>query len=227
MAIVKKSQATITSIIKLAAGVFTVTMETEKIIRYEPGQFLHLSLDYYDPSGQWPESRCFSIQNPFSGNKIVITYSVNGKYTERMSNELKIGSRVWLKFPYGDLFQRGHSTRNCVFIAGGTGITPFLSLFNSKMFESYNNPILYYGIRSVEYLFFNDALELANRINPLLSVEWVDQSLSGVIDIQRVLNITDAGSYFISGPPKMIKYFREELIKNGIQQEKIFTDDWE
>ncbi|MFZ1979306.1 MAG: hypothetical protein WAV76_15225 [Bacteroidota bacterium] len=46
--------------------------------KYRPGQFLHLTLDEYDPSKQWPESRCFSIQtNPDDAN-LKLSFSVKG-----------------------------------------------------------------------------------------------------------------------------------------------------
>lgn len=42
-----------------------------------------------------------------------------------MKTELYVGKELWLKLPYGDLFQRNHEKENCVVIAGGTKITSF------------------------------------------------------------------------------------------------------
>ena len=49
--------------------VYTVDLTPERPVpRFRPGQFLHLTLDDYDPSGFWPESRVFSIaSSPPSG----------------------------------------------------------------------------------------------------------------------------------------------------------------
>ncbi|MGB9599006.1 MAG: hypothetical protein ACPL7I_00520, partial [Myxococcota bacterium] len=57
----------------------------KKIPKFLPGQFLHFTLDEYDPStGFWPESRVFSIASAPVENRIRITYSVKGRFTKRM-----------------------------------------------------------------------------------------------------------------------------------------------
>ena len=82
---------------------------------------MHLALDEYDPSSGWPESRCYSMQTSPVNEFIKITFSVKGKFTTRMADELKQGKIIDLKLPYGDFFQQDHSKENVVFIAGGTG----------------------------------------------------------------------------------------------------------
>ena len=83
----------------------------EKKIKFKPGQFLHLALDEYDPSFPWPESRCFSMQSSPEDEVIRITFSVKGRYTARMVEELHLGKIVSLKLPYGDLFSRSFSLK--------------------------------------------------------------------------------------------------------------------
>jgi len=130
MAIVKKYPAKIVNIKNHIEGVYTLEIESlGKSFKYEPGQFLHLAMDEYDPSGQWPESRCFSMQSAPGQPLLRITYAVKGKFTSRMEKQLQPGSEITLKLPYGDMFIKPHNKNNTVFIAGGTGITPFLSLF--------------------------------------------------------------------------------------------------
>ena len=70
---------------------------------FRPGQFLHLTVDDYDPAGFWPESRVFSIaSSPRERERIRICYSVKGRYTTKMEQALKVGGEVWIKLPYGD-----------------------------------------------------------------------------------------------------------------------------
>ena len=71
--------------------------------RFKPGQFLHFTIDPYDQSGHWPESRVFSIASPPSDKeRLRITISKKGSYTTRIFNELKEGDEIWVKLPYGD-----------------------------------------------------------------------------------------------------------------------------
>lgn len=195
--------------------------------KYSPGQFLHLALDEdYDGSNQWPESRCFSMQSNPDAETIKITYAVKGKFTKQMEEKLKVGSEVWLKLPYGELFSQDHSKFNSVFIAGGTGVTPFLSLFNNKSFYEYVNPRIYLGFKSKEYNIYGQ--ELHEICNLTKSICFFYQDTDGVIDINNIFkkNGLDV-NYFISGPPMMIKSFKEILINKGISMNNILTDDWE
>src|SRR3989339_1953531 len=124
MAIVKKYKATVVEINNPLPDIFTISFSCDKKFQYNPGQFLHLALDESDGIGQWPESRCFSMQSSPNEKTLKITFAVKGNYTKRIAHELQEGKKVWLKLPYGDLFSQDHSLINCVFIAGGTGITP-------------------------------------------------------------------------------------------------------
>jgi ferredoxin-NADP reductase len=226
VAIIKKYPAKVSNIINQIPGVYTVFLESlDKPFKYDPGQFLHLALDEYDPAGQWPESRCFSIQSPPGEEFIKITFAVKGQFTSQMQQELKYGKIVTLKLPYGDLFTQPHNKTNTVFIAGGTGITPFLSLFNHNSFNDYVNPHIYLGFRSREYNIYHH--ELNNLYNSTESIKYFYENYDGAIDISRILDDNrNDHDYFISGPPLMIKIFKDFLIKNNVASNQIKTDDW-
>jgi len=225
MSIVKKIPARVVNIYNQIGGVYTLEFESlGKPFKYEPGQFLHLALDEYDPSGQWPESRCFSMQSSPDQPNIKITYAVKGKFTSRMEKELHPGSIITLKLPYGDLFTKSHNKGNSVFIAGGTGITPFLSLFTHESFNNYINPRIYLGFKTNSYNIYKNELKLVNLCNPKIFYEDIDGSL----DILNIFSENGTNSYyFISGPPSMIKIFSQTLITKGVSPTKILTDDWE
>jgi ferredoxin-NADP reductase len=229
MAIVKKYSAEIVSIQNFFKGVYTLEMiSLGKPFKYDPGQFIHLSLDEYDPSGQWPESRCFSIQSAPGNQTIKITYAVKGIFTSRMENVLRIGSKITIKLPFGDLFTQPHNKANTIFIAGGTGITPFLSLFNHSSFTEYSDPVLYAGFRNRDMNLYQTELDLAQKYNSEFRFSLVYQDEEGIMDINKIFAAgKSSGSFFISGPPAMIKAFKDQLIKNGISKDQVRTDDWE
>jgi ferredoxin-NADP reductase len=229
MTIIKKYPAKVFAVHNKIDGVYTVELESlGKPFKYEPGQFLHLALDDYDPTGQWPESRCFSIQSAPGEDLIRITYAVKGQYTIRMQKELVPGKEITLKLPYGNLFSQDHVKVNTVFISGGTGITPYLSLFTSLSFSTYEKPVLWAGFRNEEINLYTDKIKIAKRINTSLEVHYVYQDHDGILDIDKIFNASDKGtSYFISGPPEMIKSFKTFFLKQGIRTDQIKTDDWE
>lgn len=224
----KKYRSTILSINNPFVGIYTLEFKSlNGRYKYLPGQFLHISLDEdYDGSGQWPESRCFSMQSNPNEETIRITYSVKGKFTKQMEQQLNIGSEIWVKLPYGDLFTQTHNKKNTVFIAGGTGITPFLSLFTHESFNDYIKPKIYLGFRSKEFNVYKDELEHTCNSNSFMQLYFQDDV--GVIDIEQIF--IDNGinpNYFISGPPAMIKALKEALLSMGVPKSNILTDDWE
>jgi len=229
VALVKKYLSIVTGVENPLPDIYTVYFEsTENKFKYKPGQFLHLTLSEYDPSFQWPESRCFSMQSSPDETHIKITWSAGGKYTKRMAGEIKVGRKIWLKLPYGDLFQRPHKLDNCVFIAGGTGITPYLSLFTDNSFAHYVNPVLYFGARTKQHNIYNKELVKTKQINPNITVNTIYEDINGLINIENIFNINGtSATYFISGPPMMIKSFRTFLLSKGLDENKIRTDEWE
>lgn len=226
MSIVRKYKSKVKGINNPLPDIFTVTFSSDKKFHYNPGQFLHLALDEYDGAGQWPESRCFSMQSNTNEPRIKITFSVKGRFTKRMADELHEGKEVWLKFPYGDLFTQTHNKANTVFIAGGTGITPFLSLFTHESFNEYTEPRIYLGFRSKEYNIYHD--EITRSYNSSKFVKSYYENIDGIIDIHSIFNENGTNSdYFISGPPIMIKSFKKYLLLKGLEENKIRTDEWE
>lgn len=224
----KKYLSKIESIVNPFKGIYTLEFKSlAGKFKYLPGQFLHIALDEdYDGSSQWPDSRCFSMQSNPTEETIRITYAVKGEFTKEMEGQLKVGSEVWLKLPYGDLFSQPHVKINTVFIAGGTGITPFLSLFTHESFNEYTDPRIYLGFRSNAYNIYND--ELSRSCNSNFFVKLFNEDKDGIINIKSIAEDNGVdNNYFISGPPAMIKNFKCSLLEKGVPAGNVLTDDWE
>src|ERR1700730_14918876 len=99
---------------------YTRALRPERLVpRFRAGQFLHLALDPYDPSGFWPESRVFSIASPPARRDTArITYAVHGRFTARMESELVEGRGIRIKMPYGEFVI--DTRASVVLFAGGT-----------------------------------------------------------------------------------------------------------
>ena len=224
----KKYKSELISIINPFEGIYTLEFKSlGRPFKFHPGQFLHLAIDKdYDGIGQWPDSRCFSMQSNPIEETIRITYAVKGHFTKNMEQTLNPGSEVWLKLPYGDLFDQNHKKENTVFIAGGTGITPFLSLFTHESFNQYIKPKIYFGFRTKDHNIYQPELERLRNSSQFLK-SFIEDT-DGIIDIQQIFIDNGIDSdYFISGPPAMIKAFKNTLIRKGVPTNNVLTDDSE
>jgi len=242
-----KIQGIVSNLIKHDDGIYTVSILPHKRVpRFKAGQFLHLTIDEYDPQGGfWPESRVFSIASSPSSENVEIVYSVKGRYTTRMQSELAIGKKVWLKFPYGD-FSIDTSTelgQDIVLIAGGTGISPYLSYLRTIHANGSNSRRirLLYGIRNTAHLLSPEELnKFSSEIKDFEMTLFIENEIKtsipfskqyqGMITLDKILEIgtsLNLPAYFLSGPPGMIQFFKTGLISNGIKPEQIKIDEWE
>ena len=209
---------------------------------FNPGQFLHLAIDKYDPSYHWPESRAFSIATSSSTlDFLEVLISIKGEFTNRLKNEIDIGDEVWIKLPYGDFNFSKSSDRDTVLIAGGTGISPFMSFLRYAIDHKLNPSInLFYGVKNESMLIIESLLEECNKkiknFNYQLFIEHPDNPnddlrfTKGVLSFRSIMKKTKSLNnpiYYLSGPPAMIEAFEEGLIKAGISESSIMFDRWE
>lgn len=216
--------------------VFTVELKPDRPVpAFLPGQFLHLALDPYDPSGYWPESRVFSIASPaFERDHLVVTYSVKGGFTRRMAQELVRGREVWVKLPYGEFVVEG--TREVVLIAGGTGITAFNGFIAALPEDHPHRVTLLYGARLPGLLLGRAAMEARRSMVKALALRFfAEQEADGVavlpgrIQLARLEDCavgTDA-LYYLAGPPAMLVAMRGALASRGVEPGRIRVDAWE
>jgi ferredoxin-NADP reductase len=239
-----KVLATVKEIRSFGTGVYQVDFSVPvRFNRFIPGQFLHLTLDEFDPSvGYWPESRVFSIASEPKLDTVSVVYSVKGTYTKRMEAELKVGKEIWLKYPYGDFIIDNHATdgKPVVLIAGGTGVSPYMPyLLKSSRDALAGNVTLYYGVREPAHMLFEEQFrQVVGQQAKFKLYMYLEQGQkAGFVCRNGRLNIDDikadsgedfGGSvFFLSGPPVMIKKFKADLLAAGISQDQIKIDEWE
>jgi len=237
MASPKKIKATVLKAFHHSDSVVEYLFKPEgRIPSFKPGQFLHLALDPYDPALPWPESRVFSIASAPGTDTIRIVIAVKGKFTARMAAEVAEGSEAWLKLPYGN-FTFGSNGTPIVLLAGGTGITPYISFLEASLLNhEAPETNLFYGVREEKYLIFGPLLETCRKSLSRFRVtvfcegdiqEPAPFKRSGMIDMEQVLRENrDGANYYISGPPAMIETVKHTLLEKNIAPGKIHIDEW-
>jgi ferredoxin-NADP reductase len=234
----QKVKCHVKKIINHGDRVYSLELIPESIIpKFRPGQFLQLGIDPYDPSSFWPESRAFSItSSPEERDRLSITYSVRGKFTARMENEITDGSSIWIKLPYGHFFVSNEVP--VVLLAGGTGITAFIAFLNGTL-KSLHQPIsIIYGAREAHLMIYRELVtncrNLRDGIQTYLFLEnnpnSEDDIIQGKISVDKVwpnLRIFPKSIFYLSGPPAMIETITDQLIVHEINPNAIQIDGWE
>lgn len=253
MTVPRKIRCHVAAIVDHGEHVYTVELDPEDTVpRFRPGQFLHLALDEYDPSGFWPDSRAFSIANsPSQREKIRISYSVQGRFTARMEQELEVGKPVWVKMPYGEFVIQ--DSNDVVLFAGGTGITAFTAFLEGLTPDFRHRVYLAYGARSRDLLIYRNLvavcarslpqfraycfverdglgeISLSDREAPSMAEERIPE-YTGILSVQALwphIHEPRSAHYYISGPPRMLESLSRDLRKSEIPAQSIHIDAWE
>jgi len=245
MAVAQKLPCSVEQITYHGEHVYTVILRPERPApRFRPGQFLHLALDDYNPSGFWPESRVFSIaSSPLHRDRLRISYSVRGRFTARMEKELVEGGQVWIKLPYGDFVL--DNSGDVVLFAGGTGITAFTAFLDGLTPNSPHAVYLAYGARTRSLLIYRNLVQQRAQTVPSLHVSYfVEQDTKTRLAIKESDGFDNIGrlsvaamwpkikrpreaTYYVSGPPAMLQVISHDLSGMGIGAEAIKIDAWE
>ena len=122
-----------------------------------------------------------------------------------------------------------------VFIAGGCGLTPFISMIRQMADRSAEREIyLFYGHSTVnEALFHDELVELAERTPGLTYVPVVEQpppgyqGCQGLVSgrlLQETLGDLTGKTYYLCGPQGLYNYCLNQLGSLGVPRRKIRTE---
>ena len=237
--------AIVEQVIRHTPDVATYLLRAEKRLpRFTPGQFIHLTVDEFDPTSFWPESRVFSVANAVADRlSVKLTISRQGNYTNRIIDDLQVGDSVWGKGPYGEfVLDASHGYRRAVLIAGGTGITPFGAFMDAALTNGQlplEAATLYYGAQTEDLLLYRQLCDqCAEKVQgfqvryfsesqPQAEREKVHHGRLAIANILAEQPDVSQIAFFLSGPKAMIDEFQAYLEGQGLAQEQILVDAWE
>lgn len=214
-----------------------------KVPAFSPGQFLHLAIDPFETGSHWPESRVYSIaSSPLQRDQLRLTISRQGAFTRRLFEQVHTGSEVWLKLPYGSFCLNSAGGDPMVLIAGGSGITPFMSFLEWAVVHHPSAAIdLFYGAQTEELLIYRSAIEACKSrgLATLRTHYYVERqsAVSSRVSDVRVGRLNAAeiwqaqpapmqARFHISGPKLMIDAFRHAFVALGALPNSVLSDDW-
>lgn len=193
-------------------------------LKFNPGQFIFTRLE--DISG---ESHPFSITNSSSQDSLRIVVKVLGDYTWKLGS-LKPGSSATLWGPYGKFGEAAMRGGDLIWIAGGIGITPFLSLLDYELENPQSRKIdLFYcvGMES-EAVFDQEIKDKFCRVPNMTYCKYLSD-VSGRINIEKIIELcggVENKKIMICGPVSLMESLASQLRKIGIKNHNIIFEDF-
>lgn len=134
-------------------------------LRFEPGQFAWVKLDSAFSLDEHPFSFSSSAEHP---QRLEFGIKQVGDFTSGLP-QVKAGTRVYLDGPHGAFSIDRIPSAGYVFIAGGIGIVPILSMVRTMADRGDRRPIrLIYAARALPDLAYQSELEALKKRSPLL-----------------------------------------------------------
>jgi predicted ferric reductase len=202
-------------------------------LAFRAGQFAWLSL------GRSPLSmreHPFSIaSSPEHPRRLEFTIKELGDFT-RTLGQIPVGTRAFVDGPYGNFTsERAADAAGLVFIAGGVGIAPVMSMLRWLADHDEPRPIwLFYGNRDIERAVFRNQLEALKASLQLRVVHVIGEPPAGWEGERgyitaEVLNRHLPGkrehlAYYVCGPQPMIELAERSLDELGVPLSRLHSE---
>jgi ferredoxin-NADP reductase len=215
---------------EVAAGTMAFRFSKPAGFAFEAGQSVTLSL--IDPPAEANSTqRIFSLVSaPFEEELIVATRMRDGSAYKRALKALPLGARIKLKGPRGLLTLHEDRSRAAVFIAGGIGITPFMSMLRQAAHDRLARRLflLYSNRRPQDAPFLAELQALAQRADSFRLLARMTDA-DGFLDSEAVKSLVgDAAApvYYLAGPPAMVGAMKAVLRSAGIGDSDVRSEQF-
>jgi predicted ferric reductase len=216
----------IDKITKENEDIYTVTLKAPKKIKYIAGQFAFLRINKKDIYTRHP----FTFSSSPNEENVSFTIKKSGLFTKTVET-LDVGCEIKFDGPFGK-FTPDYK-KDLVLIAGGVGITPFISIIKDRLYKDKNqNIILLYAVRNEKDLIFKKFFDSINKnwfkVIYILSAETNDKYYHGYIDENLIKeNVKNIDSlFYICGPEPMKKSLINIIKNSGFNKKNIFSENF-
>jgi ring-1,2-phenylacetyl-CoA epoxidase subunit PaaE len=219
---------------------FEVPQELRNVFGFTQGQYLTLRAQIDGQDMRRSYSICAGVDD--GELRVGVRKVKGGVFSNWINSSLKAGDTIQVMAPQGRFFVPLDPTahRRHVGIAGGSGITPILSIMKTVLArEPHSQFTLIYGNRQLQSTMFKEELEdLKNRymsrlvLHHVFSDEQTDAPLNrGVMNREKIgeflgplLQASSIDHAYICGPFQMNEEAQAALLAAGLPEERIHIE---
>lgn len=208
---------------------------------FRPGQAIDLALMEKGSASRSQDSRhTFSIVSAPFQEELVVATRMRDSAFKRALGALSLGSVAVVNGPFGLLTLHKKLVRAAVLIAGGIGVTPFMSMLRQAAHDQLPQDLrLLYSNRRPEDAPFLAELQQHARSNPRFQLlatmtdmarsaqlwnghaQRIDSNLVGLVakDLSNPV-------FYISGPPRLVEAVRQTLADAGVDEDDVRSEEF-
>jgi predicted ferric reductase len=198
----------------------------EPIKRQRAGQFLFVR---FPGEKSLDESHPFTISSAPQEDVLRVTVKASGDFTRRLFDRLQPNMEAVVEGAYG-MFDYRTGGQKQIWIAGGIGLTPFLSFIRDMDGSLAHDVDFYYTVRHPEEALFVDEIRAAAERNPRLKPHIRYSATEGSLRVEDIVRNTvgDIRNYhiYLCGPLPMIQAFERKFSDLGVPAENIHYEEF-
>ena len=204
----------------------TLRAKKDSIQKQRAGQFLFVR---FPRDKDLNESHPFTISSAPSEDVLRLTIKASGDFTRELFAQLKEGADAIVEGPYG-MFNYKTGGSKQIWIAGGIGLTPFLSFLRDMDGSLAHDVDLYYTVRHPEEAIFLEEIEAADQKNPRLKVYIRYSAKDGSLKIEDIVKNAggDVHSHhvYMCGPLPMTMAFEKKFLDLGLPKDNLHYEEF-
>ncbi len=221
---------------QLAPNIFDFTFAGANGMKFSPGQYLEWTLPNVKTDSRG-NRRSFSIASASGENDIHIGVKVSnsGSNFKRALLALEEGEQVIAGQLAGDFVLPKNQNQKLVFMAGGIGITPFVSMAKHLIKSQQKRDIilLYFVADPAEFCYqdvWRESSAFGLKVMPVADRVVAGQQWPGLVGVLTPEMLTQLvpdfsmRRYYLSGPSAMVDNYSKLLRKLHIKKKQIVTD---
>ncbi len=206
--------------------VFDIPAEHAPVFAYTPGQFLTLRVPS-DRTGS--VARCYSLSSAPHEDRVQVTVkrTADGYGSNWLCDNLRAGQEVEVLPPAG-VFSPASLDEDFLLFAGGSGITPVMSILKSALERGTGRVVLIYANRDEQSVIFaRELAKLGSRYGDrLVVVHWLEslQGLPTEAHLRALATPFTSHEAFICGPEPFMDAARTVLKDLGVPRKRIHVE---
>lgn len=192
-------------------------------ICFRPGQFIFIS--FFDKD-LGLESHPFSISSSCLDNTIKLTIKSLGDFTNKIKS-LNVGTVAEIEGPFGRFYET-NANKDQVWIAGGVGITPFLSMAKSINGSNEKIDLVYVSKNPTESVCLDSLCEISKEKENFKVLPYYTE-MQGRLNAETIERLTGGlrdKIIYLCGPSLMMKSLKTQFAKLNIPKENIRLEEF-
>lgn len=213
---------------------FDIPAELQQDFVYKNGQYITIKHQVNGEEIRRSYSLCSAPQ--LNEDFTIAVKEVPGGKMSPVLNQLSKGTSLKVSVPEGN-FTMDKASKLCLF-AGGSGITPILSLLKQALSQEIETQLIYANTQPNEIIFKQEIEDLAKQYPQLLKVTHFVEAEANEMEaayhgrissefLEQIKDFTRSAQNYICGPGPMMKFVEESLSNLGVAKEQVHLEYFE